>query len=163
MRFLLFIQSAGFVLSQLYHDPQPQVCPGVLCAESPKVNLQRESIDGCLVIENSTHSILYDCPEGAGCFSIGDGAGTCVYGEERPEEAIFPGEKCDPTTRNPCKFGPQKCNETIQICQGWGLGHSCTSSADCNPELYCQRGACFHILPLVCFISLDYVEWGLPE
>jgi len=55
---------------------------------------------------------------------------------------LYPGDPCSPGKYDStCFFGLQKCNWNNK-CLGSRLGGECSSSADCNPEQYCELGRC---------------------
>ena len=42
-----------------------------------------------------------------------------------------------------------KVGQYLGKCRGYGIGHRCTSTAQCNPEFYCDRMRCMPTIPLV--------------
>lgn len=126
---------------------QIETCPSYICGEMEKTEEGR-----CLKNLNETAIKVSDlsCEENTECLEYKPGSGYCVDKVEKDLIGLYPGERCDnELVDRKCAFGPKKCDEEFKRCLGYGMGHKCRLTADCNPEFFCDQYRCMPTIPLV--------------
>ena len=139
-----------FIISYIYTQvgfEQKDFCLKFNCVEDlPEGRcFQRGSLQEISVSSES-------CPDDEDCDVSEDYEGICYKKLDKLKRPLYPGESCDFLEKVAfCAFGPKICDVEERRCRGYNLGEKCTTSADCNPQLYCNRGICHQTLPYVIF------------
>lgn len=137
-------------IATILEECRPKIiCDKYFCSSKQSTFCMRRQTDTVLVYQEKS------CQEGEICLVDDLMNGICILAGDAPAVSVFPGEKCEADLD--CAYGPQVCKEVwrdaddsgtnpAKLCLGYDLGGSCRSSADCNPDLFCDAGICSLIL-----------------